>query len=115
MGDSRDDFTARFLTPCSDDMTQGLSVHPAAVEGGKHRDSNAFASLLDGNSDLFADGGSLTHSPAFSAFEAAYDLSGFSAGSGDLNSQDLSDLSGHQSLIDCGQEWNERFHDPQLF
>jgi hypothetical protein len=92
-----------------------MSIHPAAVEKRQHRDSDAFASLVDANSDLFTDAGSLTHSPAFSAFEAAYDLSSYSAGSANFQSQDASDLSGPQSLIDCGQEWNERFHDPQLF
>lgn len=91
-----------------------MSVRPAAIEKRQHRDSDAFASIMD-NSDLFTDPGSLTHSPAFSAFEAAYDLSSYSAGSADFQSQDPSDLSGPQSLIDCGQEWNERFHDPQLF
>lgn len=92
-----------------------MSVHPAAIEKGRHRDSNAFASMMDGNSDLFTDAGSLTNSPAFSAFEAAYDLSSYSAGSAEFQSQDASDLSATQSLIGCGQEWDERFHDPQLF
>ncbi|KAK2605953.1 hypothetical protein QQS21_003679 [Conoideocrella luteorostrata] len=110
IGDN-DDFSARFLTPCSDDM---MSVHPAVIEKRQPRDSNAFA-MLDANSDMFTDPGSLTHSPAFSAFEAAYDLNSYSSGSADLQSPELSDISDPQSLIDCAQGWNDRFHDPQLF
>ena len=100
MGDLGDEFGPRFLTPCSDDMTQGM-VHPAAIEGGKNGAANAFASILDG--DLFD--GSLTNSPAFSAFEA-YDFSACSDGT----SQNISDMSTTQPL-----EWDDRFTDPQLF
>ncbi|KAK5997106.1 hypothetical protein PT974_02458 [Cladobotryum mycophilum] len=32
ISETQDDFNTRFLTPCSDDMTQGLVVHPAALE-----------------------------------------------------------------------------------
>jgi hypothetical protein len=91
------------------------SIHPAALEKRLHRDANAFASLVGGDADLFADADSLTNSPAFSAFEAAYDLSGYSSVSGDYHDADSSDLSGPQALINCGQDWDERFHDPQLF
>lgn len=108
-----DDYNARFLTPCSDDMT---SVRPAAVEKRQARDAaDAFSSMMDGNPDLFTDPGSLTHSPAFSAFETAYDLSSYNGTSADLHSPVLDHLSDPQSLIDCARGWNERFHDPQLF
>ncbi|TWU78647.1 hypothetical protein ED733_005485 [Metarhizium rileyi] len=106
-----EDFSARFLTPCSDDM---MSIHPAVVEK-QPRDANALPSILDCNSDLFTDHGSLTSSPEFSAFDAAYDLSSYGAGSTDFQSQDPSDLLGPPSALDCGQEWNGCFHDPQLF
>ncbi|EXU99880.1 hypothetical protein X797_007009 [Metarhizium robertsii] len=111
LGDN-DDLNARFLTPCSDDM---MSIRPAVIEKRRHRDSNAFSPMMDNNSDFFTDSGSLTNSPAFSAFDAAYDLGSYSTAAVDFQSHDPSDLSGPQSVLDCGQEWNERFHDPQLF
>ncbi|KHO02045.1 uncharacterized protein MAM_01046 [Metarhizium album ARSEF 1941] len=107
-----DDFTARFLTPCSDDM---ISVHPPVVEKRWRGGSNAFSPMMDTNSDFLTDSGSLTNSPAFSAFDAAYDLSNYSGAAPDFPVQDISDLSGPQSATDCGQEWHERFHDAQLF
>lgn len=106
LGDTMDDFNARFLTPCSDDMTQALSVHPAAVENGARKASSAFTSSTDGSPDF----------PLFDTFDPAYDLSSYSAESGDFpQSQGISDLGATQSLVDCGQDWSDRFHDPQLF
>ncbi|POR34156.1 Uncharacterized protein TPAR_05650 [Tolypocladium paradoxum] len=110
MGDTRDGFSARFLTPCSDDMTQAMSIRPEAVENA----ANDFVPGTDGSADFL---NHAPHSPAFSAFSAfsaAYCLSSYSAGS-DFQSQDASDLSATQSLIDCGKDWNDRFHDAQLF
>ncbi|KND94175.1 hypothetical protein TOPH_01098 [Tolypocladium ophioglossoides CBS 100239] len=103
MGDTRDDFRARFLTPCSDDMTQAMSVRPAAVEN----TASGFLTGTDASPDFL---NHAAHSPAFSAFDAAYDLSRYSTGS-DFQSQDISDLSATQSLMDCDQDWN----DLQLF
>lgn len=92
-----------------------MSIRPAVIEKRRHRDSNAFSPMMDNNSDFFTDSGSLTNSPAFSAFDAAYDLGSYSTAAADFQSHDPSDLGGPQSVLDCGQEWNERFHDPQLF
>ncbi|GAO14257.1 uncharacterized protein UV8b_08123 [Ustilaginoidea virens] len=106
-----EDLKTRFLTPCSDDMTLAMSVNPAALEDRQHQKSGAYSSTMDCHSDLFTDPGSLTHSPAFPAFDAAYELDGFSAHPAELNGPNLSDLSGTR----CAPEWNEDFHDPQLF
>ncbi|KAG5977861.1 hypothetical protein E4U55_006473 [Claviceps digitariae] len=108
-----DDFSSRLLTPCSDDMAYAC---PQAIENRQTRiASDAFPSMLDGHSDLFTDPGSLTHSPAVSAFEAAFDLSSYSGTSTDLGSPDLSDHKDAQSLIDQPYEWNDGFQDPPLF
>lgn len=89
-------------------MTQAMSIRPAAIENA----ANGFVPGTDGSPDFL---NHAAQSPAFSAFDAAYDLSSYSAGS-DFQSQDVSDLSATQSLVDCGQDWNEnRFRDPPLF
>ncbi|RFU80941.1 hypothetical protein TARUN_1226 [Trichoderma arundinaceum] len=100
MGDC-DDFSARFLTPCSDDMTQGLSIPPSALEDIRHTSGLMFPPL-DGNSDFMNHAGhdhsSTSHSPTtFSAFDVAYDLGNFA---GDINSQGLSHSGGSQPLGD---------------
>jgi len=77
--------------------------------------SDAFTSMIDGNSDLFTDPRSLTHSPAFSTFEAAYDLSNYNGTLTDPRDSDLPNPNDPQSLIDRPYGWNERFHDPPLF
>ncbi|KAL7795256.1 hypothetical protein V8C37DRAFT_48661 [Trichoderma ceciliae] len=111
MGDC-DDFSARFLTPCSDDMAQGLSVRPSDLKDLRHTSGLMFPSL-DGNSDFMNhashDHTSSSHSPTtFSAFDVAYDLSSY--GSGDINSQGISHSGGSQPLGD----WDDRLHDQRF-
>ncbi|KAJ6441952.1 glutathione reductase [Purpureocillium lavendulum] len=97
MGDTQDDFGARFLTPCSDDMARALSVHPAAIENGNRKasSSSGFASSSDGSPDF----------PLFDTFDTPYDLTGCGTDPGDMQSQGLSDLGATQSLIDYSQDW----------
>jgi len=97
-GDGRDDFSARFLTPCSDDMTQSLPLSAAAA---------SVAFLDQGSHDHPA----LPHSPSFSAFESAYDLSGF----GVQGSQNGPDLGSSQALADYGHDWATRYPDQHPF
>lgn len=106
MGDLGDDFeNPRFLTPCSDDMQNPISMHPSSL----HTQTYG----LDGPDFLKQEPGTMD-SPDFSAFEAAYDMSGFTGGTFDLHSQDASDLSATQSLIDCGNDWADRFQEQQF-
>ncbi|KAG5923060.1 hypothetical protein E4U53_003606 [Claviceps sorghi] len=109
-----DGFGPRFLTPCSDDMAYAC---PQAVEKRQTRKtSDVFPSMIEGgHSDLFTDPGSLTHSPAFSTFENAYDLNNYNCTSTDLESPDGSDPNHPQSLENAPYQWNDRFHDPPLF
>ncbi|KAG5926037.1 hypothetical protein E4U42_003700 [Claviceps africana] len=109
-----DGFGPRFLTPCSDDMAYAC---PQAFEKRQtRRTSDAFPSMIDGgHPDLFADPGSLTHSPAFSTFEAAYELNNYNGTSTELGSSDVSDSNNPQSLTDPSYPWNDQFHDPPLF
>lgn len=78
LSDNRDDFSARFLTPCSDDMATGLSVNPATVETISRVQNPAdFSPPLD-----FMDPTGNMHSPNFSAFDdAAFDMANFTADS----------------------------------
>lgn len=89
LSDNRDDFNARFLTPCSDDMANGLSLNPAAVEA----PPPGFSPSLD-----FMNATTNVHSPTFSAFaDAAFDMANFVADSQATN-----------PLEDCHSEWNDR-------
>jgi hypothetical protein len=97
----RDDFNARFLTPCSDDMTHGLGINPAAVEKVNRQTAADYSPSLG-----FMDAASLAHSPTFSAFDdASLDFNAFTA---DSQSHGISDLHA-QSLADC-PDWNDRLH-----
>ena len=105
MGDLGDDFeNPRFLTPCSDDMQHSLSMHQAAVQNQTY--GLEVADFLKQEPGM--------DSPEFSTFDAAYDLGGFTGGTFDIHSQDASDLSATQSLIDCGNDWADRLHDTQF-
>ncbi|KAM4059912.1 hypothetical protein HRG_002469 [Hirsutella rhossiliensis] len=109
--DAPDDFHARFLTPCSDDMSHVMSIRPAAVERGFHPGGLAPTASVSTSPDY------LNHtapSPVFSAFDATYDLAGYEAGSTD-GQHELGNLGQAQPSIDCGQAWNDRYHDVQLF
>ncbi|KAG6029053.1 hypothetical protein E4U41_000504 [Claviceps citrina] len=109
-----DDLSSRFLTPCSDDM---VSVCPAAVENPQtRRTQDAFSPLIDGNSDLFTSPGGLTLSPAFSAFDDAYDDGcNYRSTSTGLQSRGRTHVIDPQPLIDRAYEWNDGLHDAQLF
>lgn len=97
-----DDFTARFLTPCSDDMTQALSM-PASLESIRHSGGLMFPPL-DGNSDFLNHTGHGLPSTSQSAFDMAYDMSSFP---GEIASQGLSHTGGSQPLGD----WDDRLND----
>jgi hypothetical protein len=97
----RDDFNARFLTPCSDDMTHGLGINPAAVEKVNRQTAADYSPSLG-----FMDAASLAHSPTFSAFDdASLDFNAFTA---DSQTHGISDIHA-QSLADC-PDWNDRLH-----
>lgn len=91
--ENSDDFSARFLTPCSDDMTQGLAIHPALVH-----DSRRQAPPVDFTPSLdFMNNSAHPYSPTFSAFDdATIDMSTFSTDSNVSN------------LADCTADWNNR-------
>ena len=91
LGDNGDDFNARFLTPCSDDMAQGLAINPAMVDARRHPPTD-FSSPLD-----FMNNPSHPYSPTFSAFDdATIDMSTFSADSNTSN------------FADCSSDWADR-------
>lgn len=98
LADLGDDFSARFLTPCSDDMAQGqgLAIHPAAVEEARRRQQSEFPPSLE-----FINNHTHPYSPSFSAFDdATIDMSAFSADSTGSN------------LNECGSDWADRLHQP---
>ncbi|UNI20054.1 hypothetical protein JDV02_006182 [Purpureocillium takamizusanense] len=106
LGDTLGDFSkARFLTPSSDDLGQAMLVHPAAVENGASNPPSVFTPSTDASPDF----------PLFDTFEPVYDMTGYGAEPGDFQTQDVSDIGATQSLIDCSQDWSDRFHDPKLF
>lgn len=109
--DGRDDTNTRVLTPCSDDMTHGFSVNPAALEDLRQR--NGFGPSMDCTTDFLQqtshDPVGLAQPDAFHNFEAAYDLSNYRAG--DAHSPDALELNGAQSLA----EWTDRFNDHHAF
>ncbi|TQV97621.1 hypothetical protein V2A60_006634 [Cordyceps javanica] len=100
MGDLGDDFdNPRFMTPCSDDMTQPLSLDPSAIHQIPPQPAYGLASP-----DCLKQEPGLEGSPDFSAFEAAIDMSSFVSGAPfDLSSQ--ADLNATQCL------WNDQFQD----
>lgn len=114
MGD-QDDCRARFLTPCSEIVTHTVPAEAPAVPKEEHINSDIFVSLMGGNYDIFADPGGMMNTSAFSAFDTAYNLSNYNTKPTEIQSPDLTDPSGHQSPIDCAQDWNDRLHDCQLF
>ncbi|KAH8178049.1 hypothetical protein LIA77_03131 [Sarocladium implicatum] len=85
--------SARFLTPCSDDMTHGLAAPPAPADYPPPGSQFLDAASHDPTS------------PSYSAFNAAFDLSNFDTGS-DLTCSHSLDLGGNQVLN--GADWNDR-------
>lgn len=97
-GESRDgDLSARFLTPCSDDMTYGITAQPGPADFPPPGSQFLDAASHDPTS------------PSYSAFNAAFDLGTFDAGC-DLQASHSLDLGGNQALGD----WSDRFHDPNM-
>ncbi|EQL02147.1 hypothetical protein OCS_02143 [Ophiocordyceps sinensis CO18] len=109
--DAPDDFHARLLTPCSDDMSHVMSMRPATVERGFHPCGLAPETSVSVSPDYL---GHTAPSPAFSALDASYDLSGYNVGPTGVQDE-LGSLGGTQSLADCGQTWDHRYHDVPLF
>lgn len=91
-----DDFKGRFLTPCSDDMAQGLSISPSVLQDLQPANGLMFPSL-DGNSDF------MSHVGHDHTFDAAFELNRFAPG--DVNSQGISQSGGSQPL---GGDWDDR-------
>lgn len=89
-----DDFSGRFLTPCSDDMAQGLSISPSVLQDLQPTNGLMFPPL-DGNSDF------MNHAGHDHSFDVAFDLNRFTT---DANSQGISQSSGSQPLGD----WDDR-------
>ncbi|KAJ3503415.1 hypothetical protein NM208_g16518 [Fusarium decemcellulare] len=114
--DNRDDFNPRFLTPCSDDMAQGLSINPASLEDLRLR--NGFGPSMDCPPDFMAqpahDHITMAQSP-FHTFDAAYDLTAYKSAVGDAQSPTALDLTGAASLADCSPEWADHFNDHHVF
>lgn len=89
-----DDFDTRFLTPCSDDISQSLSLHPSALD---YNIEPAFLKQEPGLDD--AD---------FSTFETAFSL--FGNNPYDMESQNALD----SSLIDTSNDWSQDYSDNKL-
>ncbi|KAM0343725.1 hypothetical protein ACHAPU_008316 [Fusarium lateritium] len=110
--DNRDDFNTRFLTPCSDDMAQGLAINPASLEDLRMR--NGFGPSMDNAPDFMAppahDPIAMGQSP-FHTFDAAYDLTSYKSVIGDVQSPSALDLTGGPSLADCNPDWAEHFNE----
>ncbi|PNY28833.1 Uncharacterized protein TCAP_01246 [Tolypocladium capitatum] len=106
MGDTQNDFSPRFATPCSDDLTWVMSVPPAAVENA----ADSFVRGADAGPDL------LNHeapSPAISTFGTPYGYYPYDSRPV-FQSQDISELCATQTLMDYIQNWTNDFHDPQF-
>ncbi|KAF4441923.1 hypothetical protein F53441_11883 [Fusarium austroafricanum] len=113
LNDNRDDFSSntRFLTPCSDDMTQGL-INPASLEDLRLR--NGFGPSMDCAPDFMAqpahDPIVMAQSP-FHTFDAAYDLTPYKSTLSDAHSPAALDPNGAPSLPDYNSEWADHFND----
>lgn len=92
-------------------MSHAMSIRPVAVGRGFHATGLAGTTRVDVSPDY------LNHtapSPVFSVFDAAYDLSGYDVGSTDGNPE-VGNVGEAQPFLGCGQAWNDRYHDVQLF
>lgn len=97
-----DDLDARFLTPCSDDMSQSLSIRPSVVDGyGIDYSAPEFLKQEPG----------LDGSPDWSTFEAAYNLDYNSTFDLHSQSQNPLDQTVSQSILDASSDWSQPFHD----
>lgn len=115
LADNRDDINPRFLTPCSDDSAQGLSVNPASLEDLRIR--NGFGPSVDCNQDLLPqvsqDHLTLAQSP-LNTFDAPYDFNSYRAVGDDQSPAGL-DLTGSTGLADFVPDWTDNFHDQHSF
>ncbi|KFA78318.1 hypothetical protein S40288_05028 [Stachybotrys chartarum IBT 40288] len=90
-----EDLSARFLTPCSDDMT-AMFAQPTVGDSMNHVGREE---RLNPNS------------PAYSAFEAAFDIGGYRMAAPVQQGMDLLDFSnGQQNLADFGSAWSDRIN-----
>lgn len=97
--DAGDDFNARFLTPCSDDMAQGqgLAINSVHIEEARRQPHGDFSPSLD-----FMNNHTQPYSPSFSAFDdATIDMSAFST-----------DNSTASNLTDGAADWADRLNQP---
>ena len=97
LGDSKEDFNSRFLTPCSDDMAPAMTVRSSKGHHGGQDVSSYGPPAMDCAAD-FMNASEHDHSPMFTNFDVAYDLD--------------RELQTQHSLLDCDFDWNERFQDP---
>ncbi|KAK0386491.1 hypothetical protein NLU13_6326 [Sarocladium strictum] len=103
-GDCHDGIlSARFLTPCSDDMTHGVL----------HQQTDVPADYPPPGSQFLDAASHDPTSPSYSAFNAAFDLSNLDAGSDAFQTSHSLDLGGNQ--ITGGHDWSDRFHDDTTF
>ncbi|KAL7922115.1 hypothetical protein ACQKWADRAFT_293490 [Trichoderma austrokoningii] len=65
----------RFLTPCSDDMAQSLSISPSVLHDVQPANGLMFPPL-DGNSDF------MNHAGHDHSFDVAFDLNRYAAADG---------------------------------
>lgn len=110
--DNRDDFNHRFLTPCSDDMAQGLAINPASLEDLRMR--NGFGPSMEPVPDFLTQP---VHDPIvvgqspFHTFDPAYDLTSYKTAIGDAQSPVALETNGAPSLADYSSEWMDNFND----
>lgn len=121
MGELQDEFSTRFLTPCSDDMTSGLCINPASMRNAnaRHSDASLFSTNMDGCTEFMTQVGhdqtGLGHSPEtdFNTFEAAFDMTGYKMVSVEgPQPNDALIMNEHQLLPEFTPEWNDRMHLP---
>ncbi|KAF5553267.1 hypothetical protein FPHYL_8779 [Fusarium phyllophilum] len=115
LNDNLDDFgcSSRFLTPCSDDMQQGLSINPASLEDTRQR--NGFGPSMDCPPDFMAqpaihDFMTMGQSH-FHTFDAACNETSYNSVLGDAQSPVALDLNGAPPMQDCGSDWPDHFND----
>jgi hypothetical protein len=103
---SKGDMNARFLTPCSDDVSPAMTMRRLAMDHGVCQDVKGFPTPMMECVEDFMTGSvhdypSLPHSPSFSNFDAAYDVG--------------HDFQNHDPLLDCNFDWNEKFPSQSQF
>ena len=98
-------------------MTGGLCINPASIRNGRHNDASLFSPNIDGCTDYMSPTGheqaGLGHSPAFSAFDTAYDMAAYQSGPSERpQANDPLNINEHPPLIDIMANWHESMHLP---